>query len=161
MMERYFEVDVDDFIMFGRVDRVDKIPEGFELIEYKGGKSVMTKEHMQEDLQLVFYYVGLKRGYNIEPVRFTYYFLRSNTTVSVECVPEQMQKGLVMIKEVVEKIREEKEFSPKLNDFCPSCDYNVICPLRCKIPLELGGEPPFEEEEEGWQEDAQSVEKGP
>lgn len=158
MTERYFEVEEDSFILFGRVDRVDKLPDGFELIDYKTGKNAMTEAQMQNDLQLTFYYIGLKYGCNLNLKKLTYYFLQQNIVLSVECKEDEMEKGFKRIKEIAQRINEEKNFFPVLNEYCPACDYNIICPEKCNIPINLTDEElPFEEE--GWQEDVQYVEK--
>jgi RecB family exonuclease len=145
MIEEYFEVDIDDNIKItGKIDRVDKLPTGeYELIDYKTGKSVITQEEADNDLQLTIYYFAMVKGYNIEPKRLTYIFLQANDKVSTVRTKEQLEEVLFEIKKLVKQIEATQRFEPNPNKFCTSCDFNQICPAYIQKESILEATLPF------------------
>ncbi|HAV42418.1 TPA: hypothetical protein DCX15_00165 [bacterium] len=131
MIEEYLEAEVDNILLCGRIDRVDALKEGgYEIIDYKTGREVLTPEEMDNDLQLTIYYLLLKNSKQIEPVRLTYYFLQDARYLSTKRTPWQAREGLIKIKEMTEEMTTCPEFSPKRNRFCPYCDFSDICPIE-------------------------------
>jgi len=131
MVERSFSARIEENLIFSvRIDRVDRLPGGgYELIDYKTGKNTdIGKE--EEDLQLTIYYLALKSRYRIKPTRFTYYFLEDNKRLTTSRTEEQIKKGLLIVKELVERIKAAREFPPNPNPFCSFCDFAEMCPKR-------------------------------
>ena len=59
--ERSFSFKLGDHVLRGRVDRVDRLPDGsYELIDYKTGKA-RTEEQLREDVQLSLYQMAAQR----------------------------------------------------------------------------------------------------
>jgi len=68
-IEKTLDAKIGGLILSGRIDRIDKIDGGFEVIDYKSGKVMDEKE---QDLQLTLYYVLLQSScLHILPKRFT------------------------------------------------------------------------------------------
>ncbi len=129
MMEVSFEVELDGFILNGRIDRVDKLSDGsYELIDYKTGNP-MTYEEANSDLQMSIYWLGLYHQHNIAPKKLTFYFLKNNTTFTTEKSLEQIEEQKVFIKKAVVQMKEIKEFKPRPNRYCYLCDFALLCPL--------------------------------
>src|SRR3954470_23466005 len=64
--ERSFAFKIGPHLLRGRVDRVDRPPDGsFELIDYKTGKA-KTQDELREDVQLSVYQMGARESWRLE-----------------------------------------------------------------------------------------------
>ena len=64
--ERSFSFRIGPHLLRGRVDRVDKLPEGgYELIDYKTGRPKSAAQ-LRDDVQLSLYAVGAREAWQLE-----------------------------------------------------------------------------------------------
>ena len=125
--EKNLEVKIDDLILSGRIDRIDKIDGGFEVIDYKSGKPMEDEE---QDLQITLYYMLLQNSYlHITPKRFSYHYLESTQKITFGKSETEVKEGWNRVKGIVRGIRLTKEFKPNPNKFCDWCDFKEMCPL--------------------------------
>jgi len=125
-IEQWFEVEVSDFTLIGRIDRMD----GLSVIEYKTGNYVSTVNELKDDFQTIIYTLagGELTGSPIKNVIF--YFISSGKKIPISKTAEELGKDMDRIKELVGKIRRDKEFFPTPHRvWCLYCDFNCICPL--------------------------------
>jgi len=131
MLEEEFSICLDGFTLVGRIDRVDKNGGKYEVIDYKtGGK--MTKEEVDNDLQMTIYSIGFYHTYGIIPHQLTFYFLKDNIKITTTRDEMDIEKGIVFIKEIVERMKNETKFHPIPNKFCSFCDFTILCPVFMK-----------------------------
>ena len=63
--ERSFSFQLGPHLLRGRVDRVDRLPDGsYELIDYKTGKA-KTEEDLRQDIQLSVYQMGARESWGV------------------------------------------------------------------------------------------------
>ena len=124
--EKTLKAKIGDLILSGRIDRIDKIDGGFEIIDYKSGK-IMDEE--EQDLQLTLYYVLLQNSYlQIIPKRFTYHYLKSNQKLTFGKSEAEIKEGWNRIKGIIQGIKLTREFKSNPNKFCNWCDFKELCP---------------------------------
>ena len=71
-------------LLRGRVDRVDRLPDGgYELIDYKTGRP-KTAAQLREDVQLSLYAVGARESWQLEAAQQAYYYVLDDEKVPVE-----------------------------------------------------------------------------
>ncbi|MEW6679736.1 MAG: PD-(D/E)XK nuclease family protein [bacterium] len=128
MLESEFSVSFPDFTLTGRIDRVDKLDDKYEIIDYKTGEK-LTKESCDNDLQMTMYSIGFYHTHKIIPHQLTFHFLKDNTKITTRRNKEDIEKGIGFIKETVEKMKNETKFHPKPNKFCSFCDFTILCPV--------------------------------
>ena len=81
--ERQFTFKLGPHLLRGRVDRVDRLPDGeYELIDYKTGRP-KTAAQLAEDVQLSLYAVGARESWRLEASRQAYYYLLDDQKVEV------------------------------------------------------------------------------
>jgi len=111
-VERDFDFRLDGFRIRGRIDRIDKLPGGYEVIDYKksgeGKEGALLNSFMvpgrERDLQLPIYYLACSEALGIKCVRLSYYFLshkssRSFAKISIDVTREpELTKGGVPTK---------------------------------------------------------------
>lgn len=127
--ERSFAFKLDRHHVRGRVDRVDRLPDGsYELIDYKTGRP-RTQEQLRDDIQLSLYSLAARESWQLQSSQQSYYYLLDDLRVPL---PEDVRDaGWVRdtVVEVGESIMQER-FDPTPSEAaCSLCDYRIACPV--------------------------------
>src|SRR5215211_2881386 len=130
--ERSFAFRLGPHLLRGRVDRVDRRPDGsYELIDYKTGKA-KTGEELREDVQLSLYQMGARESWGLETSAQSYFYVLTGEKVPVEHSEEELERVKATIKAIASGISRQ-EFEPTPSpDVCRFCDYRIICPAAEK-----------------------------
>jgi DNA helicase II / ATP-dependent DNA helicase PcrA len=130
--ERAFTFQLGPHHVRGRVDRVDRLPDGsYELIDYKTGYPKAARE-LLEDVQLSLYAIAAREAWGLEASRQAYYYLLDDRKVPVPPNPEAEREGAEWIAETVLRVGEgilAQDFEPTPSpSVCRLCDYRIVCP---------------------------------
>ncbi len=130
--ERSFSFKLGGHLLRGRVDRVDRLPDGgFELIDYKTGKP-RTPAQLREDVQLSLYQMGAREAWGLATSAQSYYYVLDNRKVPVEHSAEELERVGATVAEIADGIlRQDFEPTPSY-EICAFCDYKIICPAAEK-----------------------------
>jgi DNA helicase-2/ATP-dependent DNA helicase PcrA len=130
--ERGFSFKLGEHLVRGRVDRVDRLPDGgYELIDYKTGWA-KTEQQLREDIQLSLYQMGAREAWGLPGSAQSYYYVLENEKVPVEHSDDELTRVRSTVTEIAEGILAQ-EFEPKPSpDICAACDYRIICPAAEK-----------------------------
>ncbi|HEV2856784.1 MAG TPA: ATP-dependent DNA helicase [Solirubrobacterales bacterium] len=127
-LERKFDFKVGDHHVRGRVDRVDRLPDGdYELIDYKTGER-KSEEELADDLQLALYRMAAREAWGIEASTGSYYYVLDGDKVAAPTEPddaERVERTVLQVGEGILSQDFEPRPSPKV---CSWCDYRLICP---------------------------------
>jgi DNA helicase-2/ATP-dependent DNA helicase PcrA len=126
--ERSFSFKLGPHVLRGRVDRVDRHPDGsYELIDYKTGKA-RTEEQLREDVQLSVYQMGARQSWKLETSAQSYFYVMTGEKVPVEHSEEQLDRVRETVAQIGEGITRQ-DFQPTPSaEICSYCDYRIICP---------------------------------
>ena len=127
--ERQFTFKLGPHLLRGRVDRVDRLPDGeYELIDYKTGRPKSAAQ-LAEDVQLSLYAVGAREAWRLEASRQAYYYLLDDQKVEVPA--DEGERG-EWVQEVAMEVAEgilSQGFEPTPSfAACSMCDYRLVCP---------------------------------
>jgi len=75
-LEKRFSVRAGENILVGKIDRIDKVKDNFEIIDYKINKDIPTQEGVRNSLQLNFYTLIFFYLTGIIPSKAGFYLLR-------------------------------------------------------------------------------------
>jgi DNA helicase-2/ATP-dependent DNA helicase PcrA len=127
-LERSFSFAIGDHHLRGRIDRVDKRPDGaYELIDYKTGESSAASK-LSEDLQLALYRVAAREAWQLEATQGAYWYVLSDQRVAVDPAPDDAERVERTVLDVAGGI-EAQDFEPRPSyEICSWCDYRLICP---------------------------------
>jgi DNA helicase-2/ATP-dependent DNA helicase PcrA len=127
-LERAFVFGIGPHQLRGRIDRVDRLPEGgYELIDYKTGKPSAAPE-LVGDLQLALYRLGARESWRIDADAGSYWYVLEDEKVSVPGAPDDRERVERTVLEVAEGIQAQ-DFEPRPSyEICSWCDYRLICP---------------------------------
>ncbi|MBB4661171.1 UvrD-helicase domain-containing protein [Conexibacter arvalis] len=126
--ERAFSFRLGPHLLRGRVDRVDKLPEGgFELIDYKTGPP-RSAAQLENDVQLSLYSVAAREAWELNAARGAYYYVLDDAKVPVERADDARDWIEEIATEVAEGILSQG-FEPTPSfAACGICDYRLVCP---------------------------------
>ena len=127
-LERAFNFEIGSHQLRGRIDRVDRLPDGgYELIDYKTGTPNAASE-LAGDLQLALYRVGARESWHIDAEAGSYWYVLEDEKVPVPSAPDDRERVERTVLEVAEGIQAQ-DFEPRPSyQICSWCDYRLICP---------------------------------
>jgi DNA helicase-2/ATP-dependent DNA helicase PcrA len=126
--ERPFQFRLGPHLLRGRVDRVDRLPDGgYELIDYKTGRP-KSPGQLREDVQLSLYAVGVREAWRLEASRQAYLYVLDDEKVAVPS--EELDPAWITdtVFEVADGILGQGFEPTPSYAACSMCDYRIACP---------------------------------
>lgn len=129
-LERQFRHDLGEFVLIGRVDRVDEHDDGsLEIIDYKSKREEVSDEEVRSDIAMTCYQLLLKRKFPERRVTATILALRSGNHATVSMSDQELNEfesdlrnlGLEILNETYESLE------PVFKSLCPRCDFIPLC----------------------------------
>jgi DNA helicase-2/ATP-dependent DNA helicase PcrA len=129
-LEKRFTLEYDNFILTGKIDRIDADENGeIYIVDYKAGR-IGTPENAKAkaDDQLFIYALACPSLYDKIPAEVAYYYLGDDSLAGFVVSEKDLQKVLEKISGIADKIAKE-DFNSTPNSFeCGRCSYKNICP---------------------------------
>ena len=126
--EKSFNLKIDGIKFFGRIDRIDPLPDGgVEIIDYKTGKT-KDQKFVDKDDQVAFYALATKEALGMEPKKLTYLYVESGEKLSTKRTEEELKKKKEEIKGIVTEMK-KGDFRASPGMQCTWCDFSSICPF--------------------------------
>lgn len=130
LVEKSIRTDMGAFILSGRVDRVDRHPDGsLEIVDYKSGRMDTSEEEVAADLAMNLYQLILRRSHPGTRVFATIHCLRSGSQASAELSDSDAGHFEADIRALGEEIlsRDWEYVEPKRIEACEDCDFISRC----------------------------------
>lgn len=136
-LESRFQIEIGEegnkHIVSGIIDRIDKTPEGYEIIDYKTTKKMPTQEKVDNDLQLSVYLKAFLSRYpkeveNLDKLTVSLYFLKHGVKLSATRSLKQLEDSEQLFLDTL-KIIEAGKFEPNISPLCDWCGYQKYCPM--------------------------------
>ncbi|CAA9513503.1 MAG: ATP-dependent DNA helicase UvrD/PcrA [uncultured Solirubrobacteraceae bacterium] len=126
--EKSFSFRMGPHLLRGRVDRVDRLPDGgYELIDYKTGRP-KTAAQLASDVQLSLYAVGAREAWSLDAAQQAYYYVLDDEKVPVDRTESDREWIEATVMEVADGIQGQG-FEPTPSwSACSMCDYRIACP---------------------------------
>ena len=127
-LERKFDIRIGEHQVRGRVDRVDRLPDGsYELIDYKTGER-KSEAQLENDLQLALYRLAAREAWGLEAGTGSYYYVLDADKVAAPVRADDGERVERTVLEVGEGVLGQ-DFEPRPSPTtCSWCDYRLICP---------------------------------
>jgi DNA helicase-2/ATP-dependent DNA helicase PcrA len=127
-LEKKFDIKIGPHHVRGRVDRVDRLPDGsFELIDYKTGER-KSEADLESDLQLALYRLAAREAWDLEASSGSYYYVLDGDKVAAPTRADDAERVERTVLSVGEGILGQ-DFEPRPSPtVCGWCDYRLICP---------------------------------
>jgi DNA helicase-2/ATP-dependent DNA helicase PcrA len=127
--ERQFTFRLGPHLLRGRVDRVDRLPDGeYELIDYKTGRPKSAVQ-LADDVQLSLYAVGAREAWSLDASRQAYYYVLDDEKVTVPGDDGDRAEWIRAVALEVASGILSQGFEPTPSfAACSVCDYRLVCP---------------------------------
>jgi DNA helicase II / ATP-dependent DNA helicase PcrA len=127
-LERKFDFRIGEHHVRGRVDRVDRLPDGsHELIDYKTGER-KSEAALESDLQLSLYRLAASEAWDLDANTGSYYYVLDADKVAAPVRPDDAERVERTVFQVGEGVLGQ-DFEPRPSPtVCGWCDYKLICP---------------------------------
>ncbi len=129
-VEKTLKVTIEDFILVGRLDRVDEWDDGtLEILDYKTGRSGVTNEEAAEDLALCVYQLLVKKHHPDRKVCASIIAVRSGEKGTFSLSESELSLLEKDLKSICDEIltRDYETIIPKVKNLCPKCDFLKLC----------------------------------
>ncbi len=126
--EKAFQFKLGPHVLRGRVDRVDRLPDGgYELIDYKTGRP-KSAAALREDVQLALYAVGAREAWDIERSTQSYLYVLDDQKVPLPA--EEVDRDWITdtVLEVADGILGQGFEPTPSYAACSMCDFRIACP---------------------------------
>lgn len=129
-VEYAFSFEVDGVPVTGRIDRVDKLPDGrLSVLDYKTGKP-LASGRLASDAQLTMYQLACERQLGAEVAELVFYHLPTlkehRAARRPAALVDELQARIVSTASSIER----EEFEPRPGEAkCRWCDYKPLCPV--------------------------------
>jgi DNA helicase II / ATP-dependent DNA helicase PcrA len=139
--EESFETRFGEIAVVGRIDRIDRAPDGSVVIlDYKTGKA-RTQEDADESLQLSIYALAAQEKWGYRVGSLAFHNLEGNVSVAT-------RRSLVQLEDAKERVQSAAEgiaagdFRAKVDFHCAFCPYRSVCPAKEKQMPRLAADDP-------------------
>lgn len=133
-LESWFKIKIGDYFLHGRIDRIDRFPDGtLEIIDYKTGTS-KEKLSAEDKEQLFIYQIAVEQLATYKqlgkPGKLTYYYINDDLKTSFIGDKEDLEKLQHKLLSTMDDIY-KKDFTATPSQFaCNYCDFKDICEHR-------------------------------
>jgi DNA helicase-2/ATP-dependent DNA helicase PcrA len=128
-LERSFAFQIGPHKLRGRVDRVDRKPDGgYELIDYKTGDPGSGPK-LSGDVQIALYRLAAREAWEVDAeLSGSYWYVLADERVAVPAEADDAERVERTVLEVAGGISDQ-DFEPRpSHEICSWCDYRLICP---------------------------------
>ena len=123
-LEQPFNVAVDGWMLNGIVDRIDRTPDAWRIIDYKTGRHVSRG---RRDLQVALYALGASAALKLDPVELEIVYLASGESVRVEHTGALLTEAEKQGTEVADGVRSGRFEARPDRRRCRLCPYRLVC----------------------------------
>ncbi len=126
-IESGFTLKVGKIVLRGRIDRIDKIEDGYEIIDYKTG-SPKKKLDWNLKRQLLLYQLAAEECFDppLKIKKLTFHYIEDNSRLIFVAKDAEKIKLKDQILSVVDQIK-SSDFTAKPGMHCQWCDFKDIC----------------------------------
>lgn len=129
-VEKLLKRDMGDFMLVGRLDRIDEHADGtIEVVDYKSMRSSVSTEDVAADIAMGCYQLLLQEHYPERPILATIVSLKSGEQASYSMSAEEISEFQFALGELGRQILSHDfyELVPLYKRLCGGCDFLTLC----------------------------------
>ena len=121
LTEKDFEFCLDEkYLISGKIDRIDKIDNGYEIIDYKKSGNGLVNSWINkfykksEDFQMPIYFLAAKKYFKLEPKILSYFLLDfkknrecEKIEIKIKEEPDTKKRVTHITEEIIEEVKEK------------------------------------------------------
>lgn len=127
--ERTVQYRYEEFVLFGKIDRLDRWPDGsLEVVDYKSGRLSVTEEEVRSSLALMIYQLLIARNNPEVEVYAGILCLRTNVSAVIHRTRAELEQVEQEVIETVRTVLADQVKAALPGPQCRHCQYPRICP---------------------------------
>ncbi|GAC48436.1 RecB family exonuclease [Gordonia aichiensis] len=147
-VEEHVEIESDDVLMRGFIDRIDVAPTGeIRIVDYKTGRSPSEGFEAKALFQMKFYALAVLRIRGVVPHRLQLMYLSDGQVLSYTPDRDELERFGRTLSAIWRAIRAavaSGDFRPRRSALCRTCEHKSRCPeFGGEIPVYPGPPPGF------------------
>jgi len=129
-LEKNFTIKINQEVVKGTIDRIDKLPDGtYEIADYKTGSPKKTLDYAAKR-QLFLYQIVAEELLGLKISSLAFYYLQDGSKFAFSAKDKDLEKFKLEMREIIQAIK-SYDFSPTPDEItCRYCDFNDICEFR-------------------------------
>jgi len=132
LAEKNLNLDMGNFILTGRVDRIDEfeLDGRLEIVDYKSGRNDVTEDEVRDAVAMTIYQLMARRTWPDRRVAATIHALGGGKSATIELTDEEIAAWEDELRGIGQRILESDYEAVRpvyLPDTCPSCDFYSRC----------------------------------
>lgn len=139
--ELYVEARVEDLVIRGYVDRLDRADDGrLRVVDYKTGRAPSETFEGRALFQLKFYALALWRSRGVLPARLQLVYLRDGEVLWIDPTEEELvatERKIRALWKAIELAATTGDWRPRPGRACSWCAHQAVCPAWGGTPPEL------------------------
>lgn len=137
-VEKQLRLDMGDWVLLGRIDRLDEREDGtIEIVDYKSGRREVSVEEVQTDIAMGCYQLIVRGHYPDREVVASIVALRTGARATASMTPEEREVFAadlqLLANEILNLDPETVEPTPK--ELCRTCDFLALCSRHAGFEL--------------------------
>lgn len=125
-LEFGFNFRLAGYPLKGKIDRIDRLPEGLKIIDYKTGSA---KKFVDDKDQLLLYQIAVQTVLKEKVKELAFYYLDDNEEKSFLGEEKDLKRLEEKIIKIIEEIK-RGQFLPQPGHLCQFCDFRSICEFK-------------------------------
>lgn len=126
-----FEIKIGEITFTGRIDRLEKNPDGkYEVVDFKSGSSVKSKNKAKVDPQLNIYAKAVEKIKGELPAKASLFYVEKDKMVEYPVTRESVDEAMESIIEMTKEILKENFKATPSFGACKFCSYQSICDAK-------------------------------
>jgi putative RecB family exonuclease len=117
----------DDVTLKGRLDRVDRVPEGLRVVDYKTGARPASQERADADPALTVYAALAERRLGQPVASLVLDYVVCGVQVETARPAPVLAERLAEVLATARALRDDEEFRPRTGPWCARCDLLARC----------------------------------
>lgn len=130
-VEKLLKLDMGEFVLVGRIDRLVETEDGvLEIIDYKTRRPNVTEEAVKRDIAMSTYQLLVRRAYpEYETVRARLVALSTGASAAASLSKEELEEFEFHLKELGNRILNHDwyEIEAQYKPICRLCDFQTLC----------------------------------
>lgn len=126
-LQASLEVHNLEFQISGRYDRIDFLPNGLELIEYKSAKAPKLPDAQDLGLQIGLYYLALEQRYQQRLQCLSLVFLRTGEKIQYRATQQHKRLAKRVVAQLAMQLRQGTTWQPNPGEHCSQCAFSRYC----------------------------------
>ena len=128
-VEQSFTLSLGSHRVRGRIDRIDRYPDGYQLVDYKTGAPPGSPQGDASWTAVRLYAAGAQETWSFVPRGAALHYVLDGEQRPVDCDPPLVAEATALAREAADDVAAQR-FDPRPGWHCRACDFRLLCPAQ-------------------------------